>query len=49
MKDKFNLVGTTIKEFALPYYDESETKEKVNIRSFKGNSNVVVILLRDIH
>jgi hypothetical protein len=48
MKDKFNLVGTEIKEFALPCYDESESEDTVSIRSFKGKKNVVVVLLRDI-
>ena len=48
MKDKFNLVGTQIHEFGLPYYSDDSIREPVNIRSFLGISNVVVILLRDI-
>jgi peroxiredoxin len=45
MKDKFNLVGTKIKEFSLP----NSRGETVNIRHFEGKKNVVVILFRDIN
>ena len=48
MKDKFNMVGTEINEFALPCYADISSDEPINIRSFIGMSNVVVILLRDI-
>jgi len=42
MKDKFNLVGTKIKEFQL-----SNTHGEIkNIRDFEGNSNVVIVLFR---
>jgi peroxiredoxin len=42
MKDKFNLVGTKIKEFQLP----NSLGESKNIREFEGNSNVVLVLFR---
>jgi len=48
MKDKFNMVGRMINEFALPSYSDTATGESINIRSFKGLKNVVIILLRDI-
>ncbi|MHA1111418.1 MAG: hypothetical protein ACTSRE_09975 [Promethearchaeota archaeon] len=48
MKDKFHLVGTQINEYALPCYADNSSDEPINIRSYKGMSNVVVILLRDI-
>ncbi len=48
MKDKFQMVGTKIQEFALPYYSDDSSGNPVNIRSFIGVKNVVVILLRDI-
>ncbi|MFX1313818.1 MAG: hypothetical protein ACFFHD_14605 [Promethearchaeota archaeon] len=44
MKDKFQLVGTKIKEFKLP----NSRGETVNIRDLEGK-NVVIILFRDIH
>lgn len=48
MKDKFHMVGTQINEFVLPCYTDTSSDEPINIRSFIGMSNVVVILLRDI-
>lgn len=42
MKDKFNLVGTKIKEFSLP----NSRNETNNIREFEGNKNVVIVLFR---
>jgi len=45
IKDKFELVGTIIPEFELP----NSRGDKINIREFKNNKNVVVILFRDIH
>ncbi|MFW9829983.1 MAG: hypothetical protein ACFFEY_20615 [Candidatus Thorarchaeota archaeon] len=45
MKDKFNLVGTKIKEFSLP----NSRGETVNIRDFENKKNVVVILFRNIN
>ena len=45
MKDKFQLIGTKIQEFSLP-----NTKgETINIRSFEGKKNVIVILFRSIN
>jgi peroxiredoxin len=45
MKDKFQLIGTKIQEFSLP-----NTKgETINIRSFEGEKNVIVILFRSIN
>jgi hypothetical protein len=48
MKDKFNMVGNEINEFALPCYSDDSNGAAINIRTFKGSKNVVVILLRDI-
>ena len=45
MKDKFDLVGTKIREFSLP----NSRGETVNIRDLEGNKNVILILFRDIH
>lgn len=42
------MVGTTINEFALPRYSDDSTRTPINIRSFKGLKNVMVVLLRDI-
>jgi peroxiredoxin len=43
MKDKYNLVGTKIKEFSLP----NSRNETTNIREFEGNKNVVIVLFRN--
>ena len=45
LKDKFNLVGTKIKEFSLP----NSRGETINIRNFENKKNVVVVLFRDIN
>ena len=45
MKDKFQMVNTTIPSFALP----NSRGQTVNIEEFQGENNVVVVLLRDIH
>jgi peroxiredoxin len=45
MKDKFNMVGTEIKEFSL----KNSLEQDINIKDYRGSKNVVVILLRDIH
>ena len=43
MKDKFNLVGTKIKEFSLP----NSRNETRNISEFEGNKNVLLVLFRN--
>ena len=45
IKDKFQLIGTKIPEFALP----NSRDETINIRSLENSKNVVIILFRDIH
>ena len=45
IKDKFDLVGTKIKEFELP----NSKGETVNIRDLQGKKNVILILFRNIH
>ena len=45
VKDKFEMVGTKIKDFSLP----NSRGETVDITQYSGNKNVVVILLRSIH
>jgi hypothetical protein len=44
MKDKFNMVGSEIKEFSL----QNSLEQNVNIKEFHGKKNLVIILLRDI-
>ncbi|MBD3254964.1 MAG: hypothetical protein GF383_07710 [Candidatus Lokiarchaeota archaeon] len=43
-KDKFDLVGTKIKEFELP----NSAGKTVNIRELEGEKNVILILFRSI-
>jgi len=45
LKDKFNLVGTKIKEFSLP----NSRGETINIRDFENKKNVIIVLFRDIN
>ncbi|MFX0037104.1 MAG: hypothetical protein ACFE9I_15850 [Candidatus Hermodarchaeota archaeon] len=45
MKDKFNLVGTKVKEFSLP----NSRGETINIRDFESKRNVVLVLFRNIN
>ncbi|MBD3354139.1 MAG: hypothetical protein GF364_21840 [Candidatus Lokiarchaeota archaeon] len=45
MKDKFNMVGTEIQSFSL----NNMLGESKNIEEYKGQKNVVLILLRDIN
>ncbi|WP_457918839.1 hypothetical protein [Candidatus Lokiarchaeum ossiferum] len=45
MKDKFGIVGTPLEDFELPT-SRSATFSSVNMRS---TSNLVIVLLRDIH
>ncbi|MFX0177544.1 MAG: hypothetical protein ACFE85_15130 [Candidatus Hodarchaeota archaeon] len=42
MKDKFNLVGTKVKEFQL----SNSQGDIRNIRELEGKSNVVLVLFR---
>ncbi|MHA1148481.1 MAG: hypothetical protein ACTSR8_09560 [Promethearchaeota archaeon] len=45
IKDKFDLVGTKIKEFNLP----NSRGERMGIRDLEGKYNVIIVLFRDIH
>jgi len=45
LKDKFNLVGTKVKEFSLP----NSRGETINIRDLENKKNVILILFRDIN
>jgi peroxiredoxin len=44
MKDKFNMVGSEIKEFSL----QNSLEQTINVKEYRNKKNVVVILLRDI-
>ena len=45
IKDKFQLVGTKIKEFELP----NSRGETLNIRNLENKKNVIIVLFRSIH